>query len=154
MAAAVIFGALALWSCNPVSESPDSGTGEKLVNQLWDYFLKKDTAALAVFIAEDFQSVHENGSGNKEQELELVKGLGIHSYNISDLRVTSKENVIVATYMVSVEETIDGLRLSKEPAARMSVFVKDGQDWKWLAHANLKPLEDETETQAIQDSVK
>jgi hypothetical protein len=60
---------------------------------------------------------------------------------LSKIEITRNGPVIVATYFVSVEETIKGMRLLKEPAApRLSVFLKTGDGWKWIAHANLRPL--------------
>ena len=41
---------------------------------------------------------------------------------------------------VSVEETIEGKRLSTKPAARLTIFLKTDSGWQWIAHANLNPL--------------
>lgn len=120
----------------------DPELGKNLVNQLWEAILAEDTTSLDAFMAEDFQSVHEDGAIGKAAELALISGLSIDTYTISELKVSQDENVIIATYMVSVEETIEGERLSKDPAARMSVFVKEEGEWKFMAHANLKPLKD------------
>lgn len=121
----------------------DPELGKNLVNQLWEAILAADTTKLDAFMAEGFQSVHENGAIGKAAELALISGLSIDTYTLSELNITQDENVIIATYMVSVEETIEGERLNKDPAARMSVFVKKEGDWKFLAHANLKPLKEQ-----------
>lgn len=124
-------------------------SGEELVNQLWTILQNSDTAAADSFITEGFQAVHEDGANNKEQELALIAGLNIDTYSIANLVSTQNNNVIVTTYMVSVEETIEGERLSKAPAARMSVFVEEDGAWKWISHANLKPLEQVSDTTAV-----
>lgn len=132
---------LVVFSCESGTKEVKEQSGEELVNQLWTILQDSDTEAADSFIAEGFQAVHENGAKNKEQEIQLISGLNIHSYTITDLVTTQHDNVIVATYMVAVEETVEGERLSKSPAARMSVFIKIDGNWKWISHANLKPLE-------------
>lgn len=118
----------------------EAGLGEKLVHQLWADMQKPDIEGIEKTIAEGFQSVHQFGSSNREEEIELIKGLKLGNYKLSDMKITQNESVIVATYFVSVEETIMGKRLLKKPEPRLSVFVKTDSGWKWIAHANLKPL--------------
>ncbi len=130
-----------MFSCGSEKKEIKEQSGEELVNQLWTYLQNSDTTAADSFMLESFQVIHEDGASNKEQELQLIAGLNIDTYNITNLICTQNKNVIVATYIVSVEETINGERLSKAPAARMSVFMEDEGTWKWISHANLKPLE-------------
>jgi hypothetical protein len=114
--------------------------GEVLLRQLWEDMRKADMNALEKTLANGFQSVHQYGTSDREQELELLKKLNFDKYTLSDIQITQNGPVIVATYFVSVEETIKGHRLSKEPAPRLSVFLKTDSGWQWIAHANLKPL--------------
>ena len=114
--------------------------GEKLVRELWASMKKTDMKAVEKKISNGFQSVHQYGANSREEEIELIKGLKLGNYYLSNFRITRNGPVIVATYFVSVEETIKGKRLSKEPAPRMSVFLKTDTGWKWIAHANLKAL--------------
>ncbi len=118
----------------------EKSLGEKLLFQLWSDMEKSDMEAIEKTISKGFQSVHQYGASDYEQEIELIKGLKLGEYSLTDIKVTQDGPVIVATYFVSVEETIDGKRLSKEPAPRMSVFLKTDSGWKWIAHANLKPI--------------
>ena len=95
-------------------------------------------------MAPGFQSVHGFGAYNMDEELELLRGVAIADFEISNLKITINDNeLIIATYFVAVAETIDGERLSKQPAPRMTIFVEDDGVWKWVAHANLKPLKAE-----------
>jgi len=114
--------------------------GEKLLLQLWSDMEKPDMEAIEKTISKGFQSVHQYGASNYEQEIELIKGLKLGEYTLTDIKITQDGPVIVATYFVSVEETIKGKVLSKQPAPRMSVFLQTDSGWKWIAHANLKPL--------------
>jgi len=144
-----VIAGLFITSCNTKTEIKiDPQMGNTLVKQLWDQLSSKDTAAIDLFMAKDFQSVHEYGANDKQKEIMLISGLAITNYKINDLVSTQNGNVIITTYMVSVEETIEGERLSKTPAARMSVFVKNEDKWQWLAHANLKPIVKDTMTVA------
>ena len=118
----------------------EAGLGEKLVRQLWADMQKPDIDGIEKTIAEGFQSVHQYGASNREEEIELIKGLTLGNYTLSDIKITQNESVIVATYFVSVEETIKGKRLPKKPEPRLSVFVKTDSGWKWIAHANIKSL--------------
>ena len=119
----------------------EKGLGEKLLRQLWADMQKPDMEVIEKTIAEGFQSVHQYGPNNREQEIELIKNLKLGKYTLSNIKITQNGPVIVATYFVSVEETIKGKQLSKKPAPRLSVFLKNDSGWKWIAHANLKPLE-------------
>ena len=118
----------------------EKGLGEKLLRQLWADMKKPDMEVIEKTIAKGFQSVHQYGSNNREQEIKLIKGLKLGKYTLSNIKITRNGPVIVATYFVSVEEIIKGKRLSKKPAPRLSVFLKTDSGWKWIAHANLKPL--------------
>lgn len=118
--------------------------GQKLLKQLWTNIRKGDVEALGAMTAEGFQSVHQFGANDRAQEMALIGGLKIDSYLLSEVKVTGTDTVIVASYFVSVAETIKGERLSKVPAPRLTVFVKTDSGWNWLAHANLKPLEEKS----------
>jgi len=114
--------------------------GEKLVRDLWALMAAKDMAKIEAMTSPAFQSVRSIGACDKAQQMKLTAGLDLGPYTLSDFKVTEQGPVIVATYMVSVAETINGQRLDKKPAPRMSIFIKTEQGWKWLAHANLKPV--------------
>lgn len=118
----------------------EKALGEKLLRQLWENMEQKDMEMVEKTIAKGFQSVHEFGPNNREQEIEMIRGLNLGKYTLSKIKITRNGPVIVATYFVSAEETIEGERLSKKPAPRLSVFLNTDDGWKWIAHANLKPL--------------
>ena len=114
--------------------------GEKLLSQLWVDMQKPDMERIEKTTAKGFQSVHQYGSNTREQQIKLIKTLNFGEYTLSDVEITRNGPVIVATYLVSVEETIKGKQLSKKPAPRLSVFLKTDSGWQWIAHANLKHL--------------
>jgi len=119
------------------AEPPD---GEALVQQVWRLMKANDQAELAALMAPGFQAVHDHGAVGKDGELALIGQLALGEYRLSEFKTTMAGDVIVVTYRVSVAETIDGKRLDKAPAMRLSVFVKADGAWRWAAHANLKPV--------------
>lgn len=118
----------------------EKNVGEKLLQQLWANMAKPDMEMIEKTTAQGFQSVHTDGANTREQEIELIRGLKLGKYALSNVKITRNGSVIVATYLVSVEETIEGKRLMKKPAPRLSVFLETKNGWKWIAHANLRAL--------------
>jgi len=96
--------------------------GEKLLHQLWTDMEQVDMEGIEKTIAKGFQSVHQYGANNSEQELNVIKGLKLGKYTLSNIKITQNGPVIVVTYFVSVAETIEGKRLSRKLAPRLSVF--------------------------------
>ena len=114
--------------------------GEQMERQLWVEIKAQNMEYVESKIAVGFQSAHPDGARNREQEIELMKGLHMGEYELTDFQVTQNGSFIVVTYKVSVEETIDGQVLPTEPAARLSVWAKTDKGWQWISHANLNPM--------------
>ncbi len=114
--------------------------GEDLVRELWNDFKTQNISALEKKIAPGFQSIHEDGARDAQAELKLLKELNLDEYTLSNFKVTQVGPTIIVSYFVSVEETIEGKRLSTKPAARLTIFLKTDSSWQWIAHANLNPL--------------
>ena len=127
--------------CSATGESvAELSFGKKLVRRLWNDIKARNMEAIEKWITPGFQSIHQDGARDREAEIKLISGLDLGEYTLSNFKVTQVGPVIIATYFVSVEETIAGKRLSKKPAARLSAFLKTESSWKWIAHANLKAL--------------
>jgi len=114
--------------------------GEDMVRELWNDFKTQNMSALESKIAPGFQSIHEDGARDAEAQLKLLKELNLGEYILSNFKVTQVGPAIIVSYFVSVEETIEGKRLSTKPAARLTIFLKTDNGWQWIAHANLNPL--------------
>jgi hypothetical protein len=119
----------------------EQSQGVKLVNQLWSDLKEGNIEAIEEYIVPGFQSIHEDGARDRDAEIELIKGLDLGDYTLTDLKVTQNGPVIIVTYFVSVEETIGDKRLSTKPAARLSAWLKSNNEWQWIIHANLKALQ-------------
>ncbi len=119
----------------------EGSLGEKLVRQLWADAKAGNVEALEKVMAQGFQSIHEDGARDRKGELQLLKGVNLGKYTLTNLKVTQNGPVVIVTYFVSVEETIKGKRLSAtKPAARLSAWLKTDSGWKWIIHANLRSL--------------
>ena len=119
----------------------EGSLGEKLVRQLWADMKAGNVETLEKMTAPGFQSVHEDGSRNRKEELQLIMGGNFGKYTLTNLKVTQNGPVITVTYFVSVEETIGGKRLpTTNPAARLSAWLKTDSGWQWIIHANLRSL--------------
>ena len=99
--------------------------GEKLEGQMWADFKAKDWKALESRIAEGFQSVHPDGARDRAGEISLIEHLNLGDVTLSNFKSTMNGEDIVVTYVIAVQETIDGKRLSRKPSPRLSVWKKN-----------------------------
>ncbi|MBL7136545.1 MAG: hypothetical protein ISS81_08150 [Candidatus Marinimicrobia bacterium] len=115
--------------------------GEKLVRKLWSDFKSNNKEVFENWIAKGFQSVHEDGARDRDEEIKLLMELNLGEYKLDNFNTTQNDNIVIVTYTVSAYETIAGNVLPTAPAERLSVFIYDKNDWKWIAHANLNPMD-------------
>jgi uncharacterized protein DUF4440 len=140
LAAALVMLCAGPLDLRAAESAPQGSEGEKLVRQLFSDMKAKNTAALEKWLAPGFQSLHEDGARNREEEMKLLKGLNLSDYTLSNFKVTQNGPVLIVTYSFSGEETVGGKRLSKRPSLRLTIFQKTDSGWQWLAHANLNPI--------------
>lgn len=125
----------------PADAAGSLSLGQRLEGRLWADIKAKRFTNVEAKIAPGFQSVHQDGARDRDEELALIRGLDIHNYALYDFSVTRQGAAIIVSYMAAVEETIGGERLTKEPTARISVWLMTTDGWQWISHANLKPLD-------------
>ena len=118
----------------------DADQGVELVRQLWADMKATNMPEIEEMMAPGFQSIHQDGGRSGDQELALIRNLKLGDYKLTDFKATQAGSVLMVSYFVSVEETIEGKRLSKKPAARLSGFLKTDNGWQWLFHANLRAV--------------
>lgn len=114
--------------------------GEQLAREFWEAIRTQDAGALDAILAPGFQSVHQDGTRDRDEELTLIAGLDISEYTLSDFVTTRQGATIVVTFMASVAETLDGTRTATTPAPRIAVFLMTGSGWQLIAYANLNPM--------------
>ena len=123
-----------------VEEVNIDNIGKELVMQLWADMKANNWMELQKQIAPGFQSIHQDGSRDNQVQIELIKELNLSEYTLSNFKVTMEGPVIIVTYQVNVEETIAGNLIQKKSSMRLSAWLKSGDSWKWIIHANLVPL--------------
>ncbi len=115
--------------------------GERLVRQLWAYSKEGKVTEIAKMMGPGFQSIHEDGAGDREAEIQVLEKVNLGKYTLSNFKATQNGPVIIVTYFVSVEETLRGKRLpATKPAARLSAWLKTDRGWQWIIHSNLRSL--------------
>ncbi|MBM3163609.1 MAG: nuclear transport factor 2 family protein [Chlorobi bacterium] len=120
---------------------PARQTGEKLVRQLFADMKSANIPAIEKIISPGFQSIHQDGARNRDQQIELVKGLNMAAPVLGDFIETRNGNILVVTYTVRAEEIIGGKQLTGKPARRLTVFQETPEGWRWAAHANLQAMQ-------------
>ena len=89
-------------------------------------------------VDKDIRCVYADGIANLEKELADMKKWDMKSFAISDFDIFSDEkDVIVATYKVKIEGTVDSKDVSGTYNAG-SVWKKEGNDWLAIFHTNIK----------------
>ncbi len=113
--------------------------GETLYREFVAAVAAGDWAAVDGMLAADFQSAHTDGPRAKTAEMEMLKAVNLGKYSLTDFTSTRGGDTLVATHWLSVEETIDGSRLSTKPAVRLTVWRQGESGWQIIAIANLNP---------------
>ncbi|MFA5008262.1 MAG: nuclear transport factor 2 family protein [Candidatus Omnitrophota bacterium] len=135
---AIIFAFAVSVICVNVYAQEDASLGETLERQMWEDIKAGKAEMYVPKIADAFQSVHEDGMRNREQEIKLFGELKLGDCKLSKFNVTRYANTIIVTYLVQVaKETIGAKQFSDTPTPRLSVWIKTEKGWQWLAHANL-----------------
>jgi hypothetical protein len=114
--------------------------GENLYRQFLSAITGQNWSAVEAMISPSFQSVHSDGTRDRIAELALLKGVNLGTYTLHDFKVTKADNHLIVTSWISIEETIDGERLSTKSAPRLSVWDKTPNGWQLIALANLNPV--------------
>lgn len=110
--------------------------GEKLVRELFADIKTANWDKLESMIHPAFQSVHEDGSRNRDEEMQLLRGLQLGDYSLGDFNITMSESIMIVSYAVTAQERIDGKATLPKSSYRLSVFHKMDGGWKWVAHAS------------------
>jgi hypothetical protein len=114
--------------------------GEKLVTELFADIKAHHWDKLENMIHPAFQSVHEDGTRNKDEEMRLLKGLQLGEYTLTDFNITMSESIMIVSYEVTAQELIDGKSTLPQSSYRLSVFHMTDEGWKWVAHASFIPI--------------
>lgn len=123
----------------------DVTAAEEATDRFFSMLQRQDEEELEAFLSPAFQVARADGStANKEQYLAAIPEVG--AYAIDDFTVTTAGDAIIARYTVTTSERIDQQLYTEDPRQRLTVFVKDGDQLKLIAHANLNTPEQDAET--------
>lgn len=112
------------------SEDPGAQEVVALEKRTWETAQRHDINAYAGLLSDDFVLVNENGTSNKKQAVDDLKGLTIDQYRLGDIRVHDfSPNALMITYRVNVKLSFGG-HMSEGVSYRSSLWVK--RQGKWL----------------------
>lgn len=111
----------------------------KAVNAWFKGMATKKYSTVAALMSPKFMSMHtDNIARNKAQEMQLIRHLNFHDYDITHFKISQSGNTIITTYLLQTHEMIDGEKFSSQPMGRMTVLQQLPQGKLLiLAHANL-----------------
>jgi uncharacterized protein DUF4440 len=121
-------------TASPRAVSP-TVQGGALVQRFFTLLHNSDTSGLKALLAPSFQVVRANG-GVQNKASYLSDPPQVARFTIAKLRGTRHGDVLVASYQVTVTETIGGVEQPATRAPRLSVFQLESGSWHLVAHAN------------------
>jgi Domain of unknown function (DUF4440) len=117
---------------------PEKDAIEAKEKAAWQSFKDKKADEFKSVVDKDIRCVYADGVSNLEKELAGMKKWDMKSFAISNYDAFSDEkDVIVTTYTVKVEGTVDGKDASGTYNSG-SVWKKEGNDWLAIFHTNIK----------------
>ena len=117
----------------------DAELGDQLVRQFFDTLMTGDPDQLAAMLAPAFQLLRSSGEVFDAASYPAAAPV-YEDYVLDHLNVTRDGDVLVATYTVQTDTTLDDdVADFSAPAARLTVFQQIDGAWKMVAHANFGP---------------
>jgi hypothetical protein len=117
---------------------PDKAAIEAKENAAWQAFKDKKADAFQKLVDKDIRAVYDSGIMKMPDELDAMKKWDIKSFSISDFNMFSDEkDVIVTTYVVKVDGTMEGKDMSGSYNAG-SVWKSENGQWMAIFHTNIK----------------
>jgi len=127
-------GASPAWAGEILSEK----AAREALDPWYDAVFSADPAAVAVFLAPEYQIVRSDGTSHDKAG--YLKSLPKHNARstFSDIVATGNDSIMVIRYLIESDQTADG-KTVKGNSPRLSVFRKEGDRWLMSAHANFAP---------------
>jgi hypothetical protein len=102
--------------------------------QAWDAIKRKDSAAFADALADDFIDVTPVGIKNKAQTVDFVKTFDLTDVTLSDFKtVRLGKSAAAVTYTVRMKGSIGGRPIPENESAARASTAKVWRGGKWLA---------------------
>ena len=110
-------------------------TAAMLVDRYLVLVHDKDVEGLQDFLSDVFIIQRADGSHFRKAEyLQNLPDLG--EYTTSDVVALQTGDSLVVRWTLAVEQAINGVRFSGDPAPRLSTFVYEDGEWRLSSHAN------------------
>jgi hypothetical protein len=104
----------------------------------WQAFKDKKADDFKKVVDKDVRCVYADGVSNMQKELDSMQKWDMKSFAISDYEIFSDEkDVVVATYKVTVEGTMDGKDMSGVHHAG-TVWKQENGKWLAIFHTDIK----------------
>jgi hypothetical protein len=124
-----------------IAAMPDKAAMEAKEKSAWQAFKDKNADAFKKVVDKDIRCVYADSISNMENELAVMQKWDMKSFEISDFDMFSDEkDVIVTTYKVKVDGTVDGKDASGTYNAG-SVWKLENGKWLAIFHTNTKTEE-------------
>jgi len=122
-----------------IAAMPDKAAMEATEKSAWQAFKDKSSDAFKKLVDKDIRCVYANRlSTGRQNELSDMQKWDMKSFEFSDFEMFSDEkDVIVTTYKVKVEGTVDGKYMSGTYNAGSVWKLENGQ-WQAIFHTNVK----------------
>ena len=121
-----------------IAATPDKAAMEAKEKSAWQAFKDKNADAFKKVVDKDIRCVYADSISNMENELAVMQKWDMKSFEFSDFDMFSDEkDVIVTTYKVKVEGTVDGKDMSGTYNAGSVWKLENGQ-WLAIFHTNIK----------------
>jgi hypothetical protein len=129
-----------------IAATPDKAAMEAKEKSAWQAFKDKNADAFKKIVDKDVRAVYPEGINKLQDELGGMQKWDMKSFEISDFDMFSDEkDVIVTTYKVKVDGTVDGKDMSGMYNAG-SVWKLENGKWLAIFHTNVR--EETTSTPA------
>ena len=121
-----------------IAATPDKAAMEAKEKSAWQAFKDKNSDAFKKVVDKDIRCVYADRLSNMQNELADMQKWDMKSFEISDFDMFSDEkDVIVTTYKVKVDGTLDGKDASGTYNAGSVWKLENGQ-WLAIFHTNIK----------------
>jgi hypothetical protein len=121
-----------------IAAMPDKAAMEAKEKSAWQAFKDKNADAFKKLVDKDIRCVYADGHSNMQNELAIMQKWDMKSFEISDFDMFSDEkDVIVTTYKVKVDGTVEGEDMSGNYNAGSVWKLENGQ-WLAIFHTNIK----------------
>lgn len=141
MRALTILATVLAAGASPVAAQVTNAEAEAAIMAYVNAVIAGDRAGLMEILAPEFQIQRPDGTGHDRETYVAGEFLTIARFlGISDLYVTSTDDLMVARYVLHLNSTLDG-RAVEALAPRLTVFRREGDAWLVVAHANFAQVE-------------